>query len=74
MLIITHLSAAELGSDLNIYGCLVSLSQTDIDTEHAAGADDGVPAAALERFPGGHEGAAVQPSGGGPALQPPDAG
>ena len=29
----------------------------------AAGADDGVPAAALERLPGRHAGAAVQPPG-----------
>ena len=34
----------------------------------AAGADDGVPAAPLERVPGSHEGETVQQAGGGPAL------
>ena len=40
----------------------------------ATGADDGVPAAALERVPGRHEGEAVQQTGGGPALQSQDVG
>ena len=38
------------------------------------GADDSVPAAALEWFPGSHERASVQQAGGGSALQPPHVG
>jgi hypothetical protein len=39
-----------------------------------SGADDSVPAAALEWFPGSHERASVQQAGGGSALQPPHVG
>ena len=49
----------------------IILHQWPIKLTFVAGTDDGVPAASLERVPGRHAREAVQPPGGGPALQPP---
>ena len=46
---------------------------TAVVTVRFSGADDGVPAASLERVAGSHAGAPMQQAGGGPALQHRDA-
>jgi hypothetical protein len=64
-----------VGKTMLQFQVIIKLSNViNISSPVFPGADDSVPAAALEWFPGSHERASVQQAGGGSALQPPHVG